>query len=94
MNLTVSQLAERLDGALEGGADASVTAVASLESAGPSDVTFVLDARRAPQLAQSRAAAAIVSRDAPPAKIPLIRVDHVEAALAKVLAMVGEADSL
>jgi UDP-3-O-[3-hydroxymyristoyl] glucosamine N-acyltransferase len=94
MRYTIEELAERLGGSIEGDGGVVVTGVASLESAGPGDLTFVVDARRASALAASRAAAAILGGDAPTASMPVIRVENVEAALATVLAMVGESEKL
>jgi len=94
MRLTVGQLAERLGGELEGDGQAVVTGIASLQSAGPDELTFVADRRRAPQLAESKAAAAILARDMPAAPMPVIRVDNVPAAVGQVLAMIGEVENL
>jgi len=91
---TVGELARRLDGEVEGDASVMLRGVGSLESAGPDEVTFAVDARRAAALATSRAGAAIVGRQAPPARMPLIRVDDVQAAVAKLLALLGEPEDL
>jgi len=94
LNLTVRELAERLGGQLDGNGEAVLTGIASLESAGPGDLTFVVDARRASRLATTKAGAALVAADAPAAPLPLIRVEHVQAAVAEVLAIIGETEEL
>lgn len=91
---TVRQLAEKLGGSVEGDGKAAIRGLASLDSAGPEDVTFILDARRAGQLADCRAGAAIVGPDCPPAAMPLIRVADVAAAVAVVLAELAEPEDL
>jgi UDP-3-O-[3-hydroxymyristoyl] glucosamine N-acyltransferase len=92
--LTVAQLARQVGGTVEGDGQAVIGGVASLEAAGPEDLTFVADARRNKALATCRAAAAIVGADAPHAAIPLIRVEDVPAALAAVLEALAEPEDL
>jgi len=89
----LSELAERLGGTLEGSGEVALTGIASIDQAGPDQLTFVLDARRASALSASRAGAAIVAVDAAiEAPMPLLRVRSVQAALAAVLSLVGEVE--
>ncbi len=91
---TVGELARYLDGEVEGDASVVLRGVGSLESARADEVTFALDARRAARLVASRAGAAIVSRTAPSAPMPLVRVDDVQAAVARLLALLGGTEDL
>ncbi len=98
-NLTVSQLAGRLGGQVVGDGEVVITGIASLESAGPGDVTFLTDARRAGDLSATGAGAAIVGRDHPPrrdmpAALSLICVDDVMAAVAAVLEMLSAPEKI
>ncbi len=91
---TLGQLAQRLGGSVEGDAGVTVTGMAPVAAAGPEDLTFAGDARHAAALTGTRAGGAIVARDAPPAGLPLIRVDDVNRAVADVLEMIGDAEDL
>lgn len=59
----VADLAGRLHGRIEGSGAATVTGLASLTDAGPSDVTFLANPRYAAQVRDTRAAAVIVRED-------------------------------
>jgi len=56
-------LAAELDAVVEGDPDREILGVASIESAGEGDVTFLANAKYRPLLSRSRAAAIIVGRD-------------------------------
>ena len=85
IRFTVSELAERLGGSMEGNGDTVITGVASLESASEKEISFLLDPRRRDELAVTGAGAVIVARDHPPARATLICVDDVQKALSAVL---------
>ena len=92
--MTVRELAEKLDGTVEGDGDAMLTGLASLDAAGPNEVTFVVDGRRAAQLADCRASAVIAGPNVPKGSLTLIRVKDVQAATAMVLAALADPDDL
>ncbi len=94
MNMTVRAVADIVGGEVDGDADVSITGLAAIDTAGATDVTFAIDARRAAALSTCGAGAAIVSRDAPPADLALIRVDDVNAAVAALLGYVSPAEDL
>jgi UDP-3-O-[3-hydroxymyristoyl] glucosamine N-acyltransferase len=94
INLTVSQLAQRLGGVVEGDGGQTLTGMESIELAGPGHVTFVVKAGPKHSLSACRAGAAIVAVDHPPAGVPLIRVGDVKLAVATVLAMLGDDEDL
>jgi len=84
--LTIRDVADLLDAEICGDADGQITSVAALDSAGPTDLTFAVNQRYAARLCESRAAAAVVSERLADAPMPLLVVDNVDAAVAKVLA--------
>jgi UDP-3-O-[3-hydroxymyristoyl] glucosamine N-acyltransferase len=58
--ITLHALAELVRGEVHGDGDLLINAARPLDEAGPDDITFVEDARHAPRLQASRAAAAVV----------------------------------
>jgi UDP-3-O-[3-hydroxymyristoyl] glucosamine N-acyltransferase len=56
------EIAERLGAECVDGADVAISGLATLQNAGPDDLSFFTQARFRPQLATTRAAAVIVSR--------------------------------
>jgi UDP-3-O-[3-hydroxymyristoyl] glucosamine N-acyltransferase len=59
--VTLKELAERLDCALEGEGDVDITGVASLEDAEPGHLTFFASPKYLPQLKRTRASAVIAA---------------------------------
>lgn len=92
--LTVKRIADLLGGTVEGDGSVEICSVSSIEEAGPADVTFAMDGRHATGLSASRAGAAIVGRKPVQAPMPLVRVDNVEAAVARLLAELAPTDDL
>ena len=91
---TVQELAQHIGGVVEGNGDLVIKAVASLESAGKDELSFLLDPRRRNELKTTQAGAVIVPKDHPPAQTTLICVDDVQAALSKVLELYSPANDL
>ncbi len=95
--LTVAEIATALAGRVEGDPSVRVEGIAALDLAGPTDLTFAADEKRAARLPHSRAAAALVGKH-PPAgaalPMPLIRVDDVQEGLARFLAMIAPPEDL
>ena len=83
--LTVRTVAEWIGGIVEGDDSVRVESLASLDTAGPAQLTFAVDAKRMARLSESKAAAAIVGAGEVTAAMTLIRVDNVEAAMVKLL---------
>jgi len=94
MCMTVQTIADIVSGQVEGDPAVEVTGVAPIDAATATDVTFAIDARRAAGLVNCSAGAAIVTRDAPPAEMPLVRVDDVNAAMAALLGHLAPAEDL
>ena len=88
--LTLRQVADLLGGTVEGDDSIVVEGIASMESAGPTDLPFAADEKHGSRVAECKGAAAIVGRFPPAAAIPLIRVANVQAAVAKFLGHIGE----
>ncbi|MGH9414199.1 MAG: UDP-3-O-(3-hydroxymyristoyl)glucosamine N-acyltransferase [Terriglobales bacterium] len=63
--MRVDELARRLECRCEGRCEAEISGIASLAAAGPADVSFITDSRRASEAPASRAGALIVSDDFP-----------------------------
>jgi UDP-3-O-[3-hydroxymyristoyl] glucosamine N-acyltransferase len=61
MGIQIGKLIERFGGQLEGRADIEVTAIAPLDRAGPSDISFLSNSKLRALAARSRAAALILS---------------------------------
>lgn len=92
--MTVRAVADLLGAAVEGDDSVVVESLAALDAAGPGELTFATDERRAARLAQSQAGAAIVSTQPPSAAVPLIRVENVAAAVAGLLGHLAEPEDL
>lgn len=85
--VTVQTVAEWVGGTVEGDGNVTVRGLAPLDAATSDDLSFADDAHLG-NLATTRAAAAMVSAqaDVDRAEIPLIRVEHLEQAVATALA--------
>ncbi|MCI0461108.1 MAG: UDP-3-O-(3-hydroxymyristoyl)glucosamine N-acyltransferase [Gemmataceae bacterium] len=74
MSVTLRQLAELVQGTVQGDGDLPISGARPLGEAEPGDITFVEDARNAIQLHRSRASAAVVPSSVQPNGLPLIQV--------------------
>jgi UDP-3-O-[3-hydroxymyristoyl] glucosamine N-acyltransferase len=87
----LSELARLVQGDLSGRAptkaieETEITGAASLEDAGPTEITFAAEKRMVELAQATRAAAVIVTPDFPELDKPVIRVMHARLAWAKVL---------
>jgi UDP-3-O-[3-hydroxymyristoyl] glucosamine N-acyltransferase len=86
--LTLKQIVERLGGEAVGEAPAPLTGVATLDSAGPSDIAFLANPKYRGKLATTRAGAVIVGRgDRDAARVPRIVADNPYAYYARTVAL-------
>ncbi len=92
--MTVRQVAEMVGGTVEGDGSVELDGVGAIDSAGPGELTFAEDARRAALLPASGAGAALVGADCESCPMPLIRVENVPSALATVLTHLAGEDDL
>jgi len=84
-SFSVAQIAERLQGILEGAGNAEIRSVAGIRYADKGDITYISQARYAGDADCTRASAIIVGKDwSKPATTPLIKVDQPEAAFEMV----------
>jgi UDP-3-O-[3-hydroxymyristoyl] glucosamine N-acyltransferase len=85
MTITLRELAELVDGRLEGDGSLPISGAAIIRDAFPGDITLADHPKLAPQLAASRAAAAIVGLNFIPDNLPYIAVDDVHGSFARVV---------
>ncbi len=92
---TIRQIADLIGAEIEGDEAITITGIAAIDSAGPQELTFASDEKRAAQLGEGNAAAAIVHRSAKVSSAQtLLRVDDVSAAIAKLLEAFAPSDDL
>ena len=84
--MRLAVLAERTGCRLDGDGGIEVAGVRALDEAGPTDLTFVTDAKRVAQLPASRAGAVILPESAPAVGRPSLRTSNPYLALARALA--------
>jgi UDP-3-O-[3-hydroxymyristoyl] glucosamine N-acyltransferase len=88
-------LAEQIDARLAGDGQKTITAVASLQEAGPEDISFLSDARQAARMERTQAGAVLVAKDFQgPGRSSLLYVEDVEDALEKLLLLFAPAPDL
>ena len=86
MPISLEELARLVQGTVVGGtAGLSITGAATLETAGPADVTLIDAADKLHLLAKSHACAAIVPQGSGPMNRPTVEVADVHAAFAAVI---------
>jgi UDP-3-O-[3-hydroxymyristoyl] glucosamine N-acyltransferase len=90
--LTLRELAERLGCRLEGDGAVEVGRIATLEAAGPGDLSFLSNPKYASRLATTRASAAIVGEDAAPAPCAMLRASDPYLAFAAAAALLAPDD--
>lgn len=85
---TLAELAATLGAKLSGDPSAAITDVASIEDAGPGQITFAADKRSLNALSATRASAVVVKEgSAPVARVSLIEVKDPLKAFAKLIAI-------
>jgi len=90
--LTLRELAERLGCRLDGDGAVEVGRVATLEAAGPGDLSFLSNPKYASQLAATRASAVIVGEGAAAAPCPMLRARDPYLAMAAATALLAPDD--
>ncbi|MHC4187290.1 MAG: UDP-3-O-(3-hydroxymyristoyl)glucosamine N-acyltransferase [Planctomycetota bacterium] len=87
MELTLSQLAKKIDAELLGEGACKICSINAIASAGQNDVTFVTDEKFIPELEKSKAAAVIVNKPIKVLDMPQLIVKNVDQALIKTLSI-------
>jgi UDP-3-O-[3-hydroxymyristoyl] glucosamine N-acyltransferase len=87
VGFTLGELARALHATLEGDPAAVVTSVAPLESAGPGEISFLVDARYAEAAKASRACAFVAGPDVSGLPGPVLRVRSPQQALIALLTL-------
>jgi UDP-3-O-[3-hydroxymyristoyl] glucosamine N-acyltransferase len=88
MHFTAQQIAELLEGSLEGNADVTVTRLSKIEEGGPGSLSFLANPAYTQYLYSTTASLVIVARDLAltgPVQATLLRVESPEKAFAKLL---------
>ena len=87
--MTLADLAARLGCRLEGDGAIEIARVASLEEAGPGDVTFLANPKYAQAAQQTRASAVILAEDAPAVPCAMLRASQPYRSFAEALMVLG-----
>jgi UDP-3-O-[3-hydroxymyristoyl] glucosamine N-acyltransferase len=87
MAISLGDLANLVQGELQGDGQLMLTGADTLRDAKQGDITFLDDAKLLGKLTESPAAAAIVPPDICPEGVPFVTVDHVQETFAKVVAL-------
>jgi UDP-3-O-[3-hydroxymyristoyl] glucosamine N-acyltransferase len=85
--LSVREVAKLIGGEVVGRGDRVIKGVASFDQAGPDDITFAASASHKKRVAETEAAAVIVSPDVNEPKKTLVRVENPALAIAKMSAL-------
>jgi UDP-3-O-[3-hydroxymyristoyl] glucosamine N-acyltransferase len=88
--LKLKDIAQRLDCRLEGDGDLEIQAVARIEDAGPSDLTFFANPKYAAELRATRAGAVILGETAEGAPCAMLRCRHPYLAFAQAVELFGD----
>jgi UDP-3-O-[3-hydroxymyristoyl] glucosamine N-acyltransferase len=90
--MKLGDLAAQLGCQLDGDGDLEIARVASIESAGPGDVTFLANSKYAAQLASTRASAVIVGLDVEAGPRAVLRTANPYLAFARAVAVLNPAE--
>jgi UDP-3-O-[3-hydroxymyristoyl] glucosamine N-acyltransferase len=87
MELTVAEIAEKLEVTFEGDGSCAISGIAGIRDARSGDITFVANRRYASEVSKTQASVVVVGKDWDrPCPCALIRVDNPDRAFAKVAA--------
>ena len=87
--MTLAEIADRLGCRLEGDGTLVITRVATLDEAGPGDLTFLANPKYASRVATTRASAIILAEDAVPAPCAMLRSAQPYRSFAQALVVLG-----
>jgi len=92
--VTLADLAARLGCRLDGDGSIEVTRVASLDEAGPGDLSFLANRKYAARLPETRASAVIVGDDQAGAPCATLRTEHPYLAFAEAVGLLSPAPAV
>ena len=92
--MLLQDLAERLGCRLEGDGRLEITRVASLDQAGPGDLTFFANPKYGAALRRTRAGAVILPDDAPAVPCAMLRTNDPYLAFANALQLLVQSEDL
>jgi UDP-3-O-[3-hydroxymyristoyl] glucosamine N-acyltransferase len=84
--LTLAELAKVVGGEVRGDPDVGLTGMASIDEAGPDQITWAVDRRYVESLSRSRAGAVVVPVDFGPTPMPALLCRDPDEAIAEILA--------
>ncbi len=85
MQKRLSEIADLINGIVEGDESTMITGVSGIKDAGPGDITFVGNSKYLPLLATTNASAIMVGPDVPPCEKNLVRTEHPYLSFTQVL---------
>lgn len=88
MQKTLKEIAELIEGEIEGNPQVIITGISGIKEAGEGDITFVANPKYLPLIERTRASAVITSRDVKSASKPIIRTENPSLAFAKVISFI------
>ena len=94
--MTVRTIAELLGAEVTGNDSVEILAIAPIDLAESTDLTYAIDDKRLAKLSESNAGAAVIPKQSnpPETSIPLIRVENVDEAIAKILEQLTEDENV
>ncbi len=76
MQLTLKEIAERIEGTVQGNGDAIINGVAPISTANNNEITFIANKEYLKYLSDTNAGAVVLDPDAPETSIPSIRIKN------------------
>jgi UDP-3-O-[3-hydroxymyristoyl] glucosamine N-acyltransferase len=85
VEITLGQIAEIVDGVVEGDKNIRISGISGIREAKPGDITFVSNAKYAPLIETTRASAVVVAEELNSYSIPMVRVKNPDLAFALIV---------
>jgi len=85
VEMTLGQIAELVDGVVEGDRNISISGISGIREAKPGDITFVSNAKYAVLIETTRASAVVGSEELNSFPIPMVRVKNPDLAFARIV---------
>jgi len=85
MDIRLKDLAELVNGRIDGNAEVIISGISGIEQAGPGEITFVANPKYFKHAATTQAAAIVCAPDMPAASTPLLKVANPYLAYARIM---------